>query len=91
LIALRPYMQPSPVRADSTASSWFVEPGVQMIYLPDGGQVLGKVVIDMRSGNIWGFPTYGGGSYPASISMGGKAPVSHPVPLGRFAVEDLGK
>lgn len=59
VIAVHPYMAPPAVSAQSAEPSpFFVEPGVTMLRAPDGrGQVLGKVVIDMRNGNVWGFPT----------------------------------
>ena len=57
-IALRPYVAPPVVSAQSgEAGAFYVEPGVSMLRAPDGSQqVLGKVVVDLRNGNIWGFP-----------------------------------
>ena len=56
VIAARPYVSPVPVAADSTpAHAFYIEPGVQNLRYPDGtGQVYGKVVVDLRSGKIWG-------------------------------------
>ncbi|WP_263359964.1 hypothetical protein [Acidicapsa ligni] len=92
VIAFRPYSQPVSVQAQTTANaSWYIEPGVQVLLLPQGGQVLGKVAVDLNTGNIWGFPTYNNNSYPISQTAGGKPAISHPFSLGRFAVEDIDK
>ena len=84
-IALRPYVQPAAVQAQTGNSDpLYVEPGVYMLRIPQGGQVLGKVAVNLRTGNVWGFPTGGSDPYPVS-PIDSKAQVSHPVPLGRFA------
>ena len=92
VIAARPYVSPVPVAADSSAAhAFYIEPGVQMLRYPDGtGQVYGKVVVDLRSGKIWGFPTGTTDSYP-SYPLDSKPAVSKPVALGRFAFEDTEK
>ena len=56
VIAARPYVSPVTVAADSApAHAFYIEPGVQNLRYPDGtGQVYGKVVVDLRSGKIWG-------------------------------------
>jgi len=58
-IAIHPYLQPAPARAEGlSARPLYIEPGVQMLRKPDGStQVYGKVVVDLRTGKIWGFPT----------------------------------
>ncbi len=64
-IAIRPFRYPEPVQAQSSTSNLFIEPGVHMLRAPDNRrQVLGKVVVDLRSGRIWGFPTNGPQPYP---------------------------
>lgn len=91
-IALRPYIAPPVVAAQSVeAGPFYIEPGVTGLRAPDGSQqVLGKVVVDLRNGNIWGFPTLTRDPYPAA---GAKTtpPVSHPFFLGKFAFEDMTK
>ncbi len=91
-ITLRPYVSPPPVAAQSgVASEIYVEPGVSMLRAPDGTQqVLGKVVVDLRNGNIWGFPTLSQDPYPAAGAKAGP-PTSHPFLLGRFAFSDMDK
>jgi hypothetical protein len=56
-IAARPYIDPSPARAQTTsAHPFYVEPGVQMLRAPDGSsQIYGKVVVDLLNGKVWGF------------------------------------
>jgi hypothetical protein len=91
-IALRPYLAPPLVKAEAGDSgSFYVEPGTFMLRAPDGSrQQLGKVVVDMRSGNVWGFPTLSPDPYPSSVRSS-TPPTSHPFLLGRFAVEDVQK
>jgi hypothetical protein len=91
-IAIRPYVAPTPAEAQSTsAHSFYIEPGVQMLRAPDGsGQVYGKVVVDLRTGKIWGFPTGTTDPYPSN-PMDNKPTTSHPFALGRFAFEETDK
>jgi hypothetical protein len=51
-IAIRPYMAPLSAKAQSESPyPFYIEPGTQMLRAPDGSkQVLGRVVIDMRTG-----------------------------------------
>jgi hypothetical protein len=56
-----------------------------MLRAPDNGrQVLGKVVVDLRNGNIWGFPTLT--QEPYSIDATGKYQSTYITPflLGKF-------
>ena len=58
VLAARPYLAPPAVHADD--NSWdpmYIEPGVYMLRRPQGGQVLGKVAVNLRTGNVYGFPT----------------------------------
>jgi hypothetical protein len=91
-IVARPYVAPPPVAADSTAAhALYIEPGVQNLRYPDGtGQVYGKVVVDLRTGKIWGFPTGTVDPYP-SYPLDSKPAVSRPFALGRYAFEDTDK
>jgi hypothetical protein len=91
-IAARPYLQPPPAQADSSAPyPFYIEPGTQMLRAPDGSkQVYGRVVVDMRTGKVWGFPTNSTDTYPTN-AMETKPQVSHPFELGRFAFEDTAK
>lgn len=92
VIAWRPFVSPPPVAAGAgEVGEFYVEPGVSMLRAPDRTQqVLGKVVIDLRNGNIWGFPTLSQDPYPASGATSGP-PTSHGFLLGRFAFSDMDK
>jgi len=85
LLVLRPLAQPAPVRAQAEQGyPFYVEPGYTMLRKPDGAaQVYGKVVIDMRTGEIWGFPTLTQSPYPIDATQS-KPPQSSPMYLGRF-------
>jgi hypothetical protein len=88
-IALRPFYTPQPVAAQSAdAYPFYLEPGTYMLRAPDGStQTYGKVVIDLRNGKIWGFPTLGPQPFPVNM-VDNKAQTTHPFALGRFAFED---
>ncbi len=91
-IALEPIFTPRVAEAQSAdAYPFYIEPGSELLRKPDGAsQVLGKVVVDMRNGKIWGFPTLAPQSYPSS-GLQNKPPVSRPFELGTFAFEDTNK
>jgi hypothetical protein len=62
----------------------YIEPGVRMLRAPDGSrQVLGKVVVDLRTGNVWGFPTTTDQPYPVDVTSQ-QPPTSKPFLLGKF-------
>jgi hypothetical protein len=88
-IAIEPYIKPRPAQAQVMADyPLYFEPGVYLLRAPDGtSQIYGKVVVDLRSGRIFGFPTYGQQPYPIDITTT-KPITSRPIVLGRFAVED---
>jgi hypothetical protein len=88
-IAVKPLLTPKPAEAQSAVYPIYIEPGSELLRAPDGSkQVYGKVVVDMRTGKIWGFPTNAPQSYPSS-ALTSKPPVSRPFELGRFAFEDI--
>ncbi|MBV8672037.1 MAG: hypothetical protein JOZ33_01265 [Acidobacteriaceae bacterium] len=88
-IAIEPLLKPRPTEAQVMADyPLYFEPGVFLLRAPDGtSQIYGKMAIDLRTGKIWGFPTYGQQPYPVDISTT-KPITSRPVLLGRFAIED---
>src|ERR1017187_2749023 len=88
-VVFRPVVQPVPVQAQTVDSrSFYVEPGYTMLRKPDGsGQMYGKVMIDMRTGDIWGFPTLVEGPYPVDVAKS-EPPKSHPMYLGKFVLSD---
>jgi hypothetical protein len=97
-IALKPLRQPQAAQAQaqtqpemSAPFPVYIEPGTQMIRSPDGSQnVYGKMVVDLESGRVWGFPTLNSAPYPVDISTT-KPPVSHAIFLGTFAFGDMYK
>ena len=77
-IAVQPIFLPRAAEAQSTVYPFYIEPGSELLRAPDGtSQVYGKVVIDMRNGKIWGFPTLAPQSYPSS-GLQNKPPTSRP-------------
>ena len=92
VIAFRPVVQPSPVAAQaSDAYPFYMEPGYTMLRKPDGtAQVYGKMVVDMRTGDIWGFPTLTQSPYPLDAANTAP-PKSHPMYLGRFLFSEAKK
>jgi hypothetical protein len=88
-LVLRPFFQPAPVEAQSVdGRSFYVEPGYTMLRKPDGsGQMYGKMMIDMRTGDIWGFPTLVEGPYPVDPGKS-EPPHSRPIYLGKFVLSD---
>jgi hypothetical protein len=62
----------------------YIEPETTTLRTPDGSQqVLGKVVVDLRNGKVWGFPTLGPQPYPMDPTQS-TPPVSHPIYLGQY-------
>ena len=47
-------------------------------------------MVDMRTGKVWGFPTFGTDAYPVNLADS-KPKTSHPFVLGKFALEDIDK
>jgi hypothetical protein len=91
VIAVRPIFSPRAAEAQSALYPLYIEPGSEMLRKPDGtAQVFGKVMVDMRTGKIWGFPTNAPQSYPSN-GLQNKPATSHPFELGRFALEDINK
>jgi hypothetical protein len=92
VIAVRPYIAPAPAQAQSAAPyPFYIEPGVQMLHRAGVTEnIYGRVVIDMRSGKIWGFPTGTIDTYPSN-SLDEKPVTSHPLYLGKFAFEEIEK
>jgi hypothetical protein len=90
-IAVRPMVAPPAAEAQSTVYPLYIEPGSELLRAPDGSkQVYGKVMVDLRNGKIWGFPTLAPQSYPSN-ALQNKPPTSRPFELGRFALEDTDK
>lgn len=90
-IALRPVLAPPPVRADAQTYPFYIEPGTAMLRAPDGSrQVWGKVVVDLRNGKVWGFPTLTQDPYPVD-QINSLPPTSRPFLLAKYAFADTDK
>lgn len=73
-----------------SSSDLYIEPGVYSLRAADGSRVqLGKVVVDLRTGKIWGFPTGTSSPYPVSVNGSSEPPVSRPFLLGKFDLDGL--
>ncbi len=84
LLVIRQYQTPAPVYAQTGRSDIFIEPGYVTLRSPDGlTQVQGKMVVNLNSGDVWGYPTLANGPYPVDQTTS-KPPVSHPMYLGQF-------
>jgi hypothetical protein len=91
VLAFRPVMSLPVVQAQSAAYPFYIEPGFQLLRAPDGSrQVYGKVVVDLRNGKVWGFPTMADQVYPVD-NVSKTPPTSHPFLLGKFALGDTEK
>ncbi|MCI0350476.1 MAG: hypothetical protein L0Z53_13705 [Acidobacteriales bacterium] len=86
IIAARPFVTPEPARAadvEGLPNLW-IEPGSTNLRAPDGSRnVIGKVVVDLNTGNVWGFPTLTNAPYPVDTTRT-TPPVSRPIYLGRY-------
>ena len=86
------FSAPGAAYAQSSVSPYpvYIEPGVTMLRTPNGSrQVLGKVVVDLTNGKVWGFPTNAPSPYPVdtryTVSTSNIGPpVSTPILLGKF-------
>jgi hypothetical protein len=83
ILAVQRAGEAPPVQAQAPESWLYVEPQTTIIRPPEGGQIQGKVMIDLRNGDIWGFPTNSTAPYPVDLSKS-EPPVSKPVYLGKF-------
>ena len=85
IIALRPLLAPARVEAQLNDRPYlYIEPRTTMLRRPDGqSQVEGKVVIDKRTGDVWGYPTSTSAPYPVNLTET-RPPLSKPMYLGKF-------
>jgi hypothetical protein len=93
ILMVRPVIEPEVVRAQEIpkACGLQFEPLTTTIRAPGADrQVIGKIAYDTCNGKIWGFPTLSSAPYPVD-STNPNPPTSHPIYLGRFAVEETQK
>jgi len=87
LLVLRPAaVAPVSAHAQSEMRNIYVEPGTIIIRSADGSSLEGKMMIDLNTGDVWGYPmTTLGAVDPPS----GSGEVSKPVFLGRFDLSSI--
>jgi hypothetical protein len=62
-----------------------------MLRTPDGSQqVDGRVIVDMRTGKVWGCPAFSSEAYSVN-GTDSKPQISHPFVLGKFVFDDIDK
>jgi hypothetical protein len=84
LIALRPLAEEKTQADSAQGFHFYIEPGTTTLRAPDNSrQVMGKVVVDLRTGKVWGFPTLGSQPYPMDVTKA-EPPVSRPIYLGQY-------
>jgi len=85
VIAARPYLGPERVEAQSSeGNEFYIEPGTYMLRAPGGNrQGFGRVMVNRRTGDVWGFPTITSDPYPTDATKS-EPPVSEPFYLGKF-------
>jgi hypothetical protein len=87
-------MRPIAVSAQTDTANLYIEPGTSPIRNLNGGITSeGKVVINMSTGEVWGFPTHSAGvPYPIdALAVDGRPTVVKPVFLGRFDFSGIKK
>ena len=92
VLALRPLFTTTAVKAqgDTGCGCLLFDPTVTQIISPNGEtSVPGRVAIDQRTGNVYGFPADPLG-YPRDPGKNQPA-LSNPVLLGRFNLDKLSK
>jgi len=91
VIAFRPVVHTTDtVMAQTDGPEIYVEPGVTTIRSPNGStQGDGKLMINLKNGDVWGFPTmYAGAPYPVD-PLNNKPAVAKGIYLGRFDLSSM--
>jgi hypothetical protein len=91
LIALHPFLKPEIAQAQVSGGQVYIEPGINIIRSPDK-EILtqGKIVVDLTTGKIWGFPTQADTPYLVD-PLKPKALLSSPIFLGKFDFEAMNR
>lgn len=84
-------ISPTPGLAQSNNNSrFYVEPGTVDIPLAEGGNALGKIFIDLETGDTYGFPVFGPKlPYPGKQVSENRPLSVNPVYLGKFNLSNL--
>lgn len=82
VLVVQTAMRPATVQAQSSPRNLYVEPGLTSIRNPDGpSEVQGKLMIDLNTGEVWGFPIV--------FTSSNRTPVSKPVYLGQYDLASM--
>ena len=79
---------PSVLAQGGSPYPFFIEQGTVSLKKPDGNVTWGKVVVDMRTGDVWGFPMKAQNTPYPVYGPGDNSKVSHPMYLGRMAFDE---
>lgn len=89
VLVFRPVVQPQPVFAqDSSAYPFSIQQGLVTLRKSDGTQTWGKVAVDMRNGDVWGFPMPAQNTPYPVYGSSDTPKVSHPMYLGKMAFSE---
>lgn len=89
IVAFRPIAQPPLVMAQSGQPyPFWIEQGTVSLKKPDGNVTWGKVVVDLRTGDVWGFPMKAQNTPYPVYGTGDTSKVSHPMYLGHMAFDE---
>ena len=89
VVVFRPVVHPVPVMAQNGSPYPFhIEAGTVTLRKPDGTQTWGKVVVDMRNGDVWGFPMKPQNTPYPVYGPTDSPKVSHPMYLGKMAFDE---
>ena len=89
VLVFRPVVKPEPVFAqDSSGYPFQIMQGVVTLRKSDGTQTWGKVAVDMRTGDVWGFPMPSQNTPYPVYGPSDTPKVSHPMYLGKMALSE---
>lgn len=92
VLAVREFRWPGVAVAQAPQRNLYFEPGTVDIPLPKGGNAQGKIVVDLETGETWGFPVFGPKlPFPGFQVSEGVPLSSNPVYLGRFNLNRLNR
>ena len=90
VMAFRPVVRPVSVLAQGGSPYPFhIEQGTVSPRKPDGTTTWGKVVVDMRNGDVWGFSMKAQNTPYPVYGPGDTSKISHPMYLGRMAFDEV--
>jgi hypothetical protein len=92
LLAIREFRAPETASAQMPTRSYYIEPGTVEIPIAGGGNALGKIVVNLDTGETYGFPVFGPKLPYPGYQVSEWAPlVSKPVYLGRFDFANMSR